>query len=93
MIMDLSPRCSCGEPLPPNSGPSHVCTRFVSASGVASVASGAGAYPQTYSMNISTDPAAWVDQLSDDALDRLAERLAARIERVLLRRAKTQGQT
>lgn len=87
--------CSCGEQLPPTSGPAHVCTRPVLLSNVSMVApgaSGAGAYPQTYSMNISTDPNAWIDQLSDDALDRLAERLAARIERALLRLARTQGQ-
>lgn len=84
--------CSCGEQLPPTSGPSHVCKRVVlPMSGYAPGASGAGAYPQSYSMSVSTDPDAWVDQLSDAALDRLAERLAPRIERALLALAKGRG--
>ncbi len=93
MSMDLSPRCSCEEPLGHTSGPSHVCKRFVMLS--SGVAPGAGAYPvlagQTYTMNITTDPNAWIDQLSDAALDRLVERLAPRIEQALLRLARMRG--
>jgi hypothetical protein len=66
-------------------GPGHVCP---AAPAFAPGASGAGALPPpSFPITISPSPDAWVDQLSDAALDRLA----ARIEQRRRRRQRVAG--